>query len=78
MVDHDRESFLHLIHHPVCADSDASLLFLTGAATPPGQEGRSPRVCDTLITAVILSRFLPQSLIMFDADDHADAGVEDI
>ena len=34
--------FLNLNHHPVCAASDASHLLLTGAATPPGQEGRWP------------------------------------
>ena len=32
--------FLNLNHHPVCAASDASHFLLTGAATPPGQEGR--------------------------------------
>ena len=30
-----------LTHHPVCAASDASLFLLSGAATPPGQEGQS-------------------------------------
>src|SRR4029453_9291174 len=33
-----------LSHHPVCAASDASRLFLNSAATPPGQEGRSARI----------------------------------
>ena len=33
---------LNLNHHPVCAASDASHFLLTGAATPPGQEGRWP------------------------------------
>jgi len=36
-----QEMFSNLSHHPVCAALDASHLFLTGAATPPGQEGLS-------------------------------------
>ena len=35
-----RKCCLNLNHHPVCAASDASHFLLTGAATPPGQEGR--------------------------------------
>jgi len=31
----------NLNHHPVGADSDASLFLFTGADTPPGQEGQS-------------------------------------
>ena len=41
VVQDQTEMFLNLNHHPVCAASDASH-FLTGAATPPGQEGRWP------------------------------------
>ena len=36
------EMFLNLNHHPVCAASDAAHFLLTGAATPPGQEGQWP------------------------------------
>ena len=42
VVQDQTEMFLNLNHHPVCAASDASHFFLTGAATPPGQEGRWP------------------------------------
>src|SRR5580765_6578747 len=31
--------------HPVCAASVASLHFLTGAATPPHEEGNTPSAC---------------------------------
>jgi hypothetical protein len=31
--------------HPVCAASEASRLFLTGAATPPHEEGTPPTSC---------------------------------
>ena len=41
VVQDQTEMFLNLNHHPVCAASDASHFFLTGAATPPGQEGQS-------------------------------------
>src|SRR6188508_249538 len=40
VVQDQTEMFLNLNHHPVCAASDASHFLLTGAATPPGQEGR--------------------------------------
>ena len=42
VVQDQTEMFLNLNHHPVCAASDASHFLLTGAATPPGQEGRWP------------------------------------
>src|SRR6187455_2779768 len=42
VVQDQTEMFLYLNHHPVCAASDASHFLLTGAATPPGQEGRWP------------------------------------
>src|SRR4029450_13944138 len=42
VVQGQTEMFLNLNHHPVCAASDASHFFLTGAATPPRQEGRWP------------------------------------
>jgi len=40
VVQDQTEMFLNLNHHPVCAASDASHFLLTGAATPPGQEGQ--------------------------------------
>ena len=43
VVQDQTEMFLNLNHHPVCAASDASHFLLTGAATPPGQEGLWPR-----------------------------------
>ena len=42
MVQDQTEMFLNLNHRPVCAASDASHFLLTGAATPPGQEGLWP------------------------------------
>ena len=43
VVQDKTEMFLNLNHHPVCAASDASHFVLTGAVTPPVQEGRWPR-----------------------------------
>jgi len=42
VVQDQTEMFLNLNHHPVCAASDASHFLPSGAATPPGQEGRWP------------------------------------
>ena len=52
VVQDQTEMFLNLNHHPVCAASDASHFLLTGAATPPGQEGRWPR--DRRLTPISL------------------------
>ena len=51
VVQFPTETFLNLNHHPVCAASDASHFLLTGAATPPGQEGRWPGPPSMLLPA---------------------------
>ncbi len=52
VVQDQTEMFLNLNNHPVCAVSDADALFLTGAATPPGQEGRWPSLTSVSPPAV--------------------------
>ena len=52
VVQDQTEMSLNLNHYPVCAASDASHLFLSGAATPPGQEGRWP---DGLLSLLLFS-----------------------
>ena len=49
--------FLNLNHHPVCAASDASHFLLTGAATPPGQEGRWPVQSPDLAQKLFFNQF---------------------
>ena len=55
VVQDQTEMFLNLNHHPVCAASDASHFLLTGAATPPGQEGRWPRSAKNVIATFPLT-----------------------
>ena len=58
LVQDPTEMFLNLNHHPVCAAEVASRdLFLIGAATLPGQEGRWPG--PAIYTAGQLDYFTP-------------------
>ena len=66
VVQAQTEMFLNLNHHPVCAALDASHLLLSGAATPPGQEGRWPGrrfPPNPLKTAVAASTLCGQSFL---------------
>ena len=77
VVQDQTEMFLNLNHHPVCAASDASHFLLTGAATPPGQEGRCrglPSFSPSFLDRDYIARFNvgePIDLPAWPPDFHA-------
>ena len=77
VVQDQTEMFLNLNHHPVCAASDASHFLLTGAATPPGQEGRWPGPPSMLLPPSIAATFVDKSCYgnLLNAESENDPGV---